>query len=383
MLKNIKIMIGDVRTTLKELPDEFVNCCITSPPYFGLRCYDTAEWEGGDPECDHVANPSNVKTFGNAEFNKNRPCLEETKVKGYYYDKVCAKCGAIKIDYQIGNEDTPAEYINSLVEVFREVKRVLRPDGLCFINLGDSYAVSGIKKETGLKPSDLIGIPWQLAFALRDDGWYLRQDIIWAKGCSGVYDGGAILPESTKSRFSKSHEYIFMLAKNRKYHFDAEAVAEVVKDITIQRAFSNNNMDKRKGQGDEPFSINGKSQSYCYARMRERIAAGEIIKRNRRSVWTVGVRPSTVSHFASYPYELIEPLILAGCPVDGTVLDPFGGTGTTAIASVLLNRKAIHCELSQKYIGVIEERFKEILKQKSIDGVPVHNGKILKPRELF
>lgn len=378
MQEGLKILIGDVRKTLKDLPENSVNCCVTSPPYYGLREYATAEWEGGNPECEHSGNP-------------------------------CEQCGAVKMDSQIGMEDTPEEYIENLVSVFREIRRAMTDDGVCFINIGDSYynyrpgkgqsickqSMSKTKQDLpdtcarrgnkleGLKEKDLIGIPWMLAFALRADGWYLRQDIIWAKACSGIYSGGTVMPESVKDRLCRSHEYIFLLTKNRNYYFDSDAIAEEQKDISLKRAYSNNNMDKRKGKGDEQYAISGKAQDKTYAKMRERIESGEEMKRNRRSVWTINTRPSSVAHFAAFPYELVEPMILAGCPVGGTVIDPFGGTGTTAIAANLLGRNAIHCELSKKYIGIIDERRKEIIKQKQTDGLNIANGKITKARKLF
>lgn len=404
MQEGLKILIGDVRKSLKELPENSVNCCVTSPPYYGLREYATAEWEGGNPDCEHIADPTKTKKFGNPEFNKNRPSREETKTKGYYFEDVCEHCGAVRVDSQIGMEDTPEEYIENLVSVFREIRRAMTDDGVCFINIGDSYCGTGDKgnwidpkypdgrngqrvaknrKINGLKQKDLIGIPWMLAFALRADGWYLRQDIIWAKACSGIYSGGTVMPESVKDRLCRSHEYIFLLTKNRNYYFDSDAIAEEQKDISLKRAYSNNNMDKRKGKGDEQYAISGKAQDKTYAKMRERIESGEEMKRNRRSVWTINTRPSSVAHFAAFPYELVEPMILAGCPVGGTVIDPFGGTGTTAIAANLLGRNAIHCELSKKYIGIIDERRKEIIKQKQTDGLNIANGKITKARKLF
>lgn len=357
MTNNIQMLIGDVRETLKTIPDNSVNCCISSPPYYGLRSYvpDTAEYK-----CD-----------------------------------------------EIGIEQSPEEFIENLVNVFREVRRVLTDDGVCFINIGDSYynyrpgkgqalVQQGLDTElrgkpqecarranrlVGLKEKDLIGIPWMLAFALRNDGWYLRQDIIWAKACSGVYSGGSVMPESTKDRFCRSHEYIFMLTKSSKYFFNIDAVSEKVE--AINRIYSNNNMENRKGKGDEQFAINGKNQDAWYAKARERIAAGEELKRNRRSVWTVQLRPSKVSHYATYPSELIEPCILAGCPENGVVLDPFGGSGTTAVTATILGRNAIHCDLDPRTAEYLAARKIEIIKQRNSDGETISNGKIVKVRKLF
>ena len=195
----VKILRGDNRNTLKTLEDKSIHTVVTSPPYWGLRDYGTATWEGGDLSCDHVANPQATKKMGNEEFNKNRPSREETKTKGYY-ENICPKCGARRIDNQLGLEETPEEYVNNLVDVFREIKRVLRDNGTVWLNLGDSYSSGGRRTTTnqslrgdkdygvtrpapskGIKPKDLIGIPWRVAFALQQDGWYLRQDIIWHK----------------------------------------------------------------------------------------------------------------------------------------------------------------------------------------------------------
>ena len=357
--KDLNVLVGNVSETLKELPDNSVNCCVTSPPYYGLRSYADDD------------NPEKI--------------------------------------YEIGNEETPEDFIKRLVEVFSQVKRVLTEDGVCFINIGDSYynyrpgkgqalvkqssantkqdlpdkcARRGNKLE-GLKEKDLIGIPHMLAFALRGDGWYWRDTIIWAKACSGIYSGGTVMPESVKDRTVRSFEYIFMFTKNSKYFYDANAIAEDQKEISLKRAYSNNNMDARKGNGDEQYAISGKNQDKTYAKMRERIESGEEMKRNRRSVWTINTRPSSAGHFASYPSELVEPLILAGCPKGGIVVDPFGGTGTTVITANILGRKGIHCELNEAYIPEIDKRRKEIFKQRSSDGNDISNGKIVKARRLF
>lgn len=259
-----RIVCGHAPRVLKQMPDEIVQCCVTSPPYWGLRTYGTEKWEGGDSNCDHVADPKATKKFGNPEFNVNRPSREETKTAGYYKD-ICPKCGAVRIDPQLGLEKTVEEYIAKMVEVFREVKRVLRKDGTLWLNMGDSYAsgkgscfnpgggessYKDYRKEAGviplerlnvsevraagLKPKDLCGIPWRLAFALQADGWYLRSDVIelvelYCPRCGWVLeeriwrfgqDRDIIwakpnpMPESVTDRPTKSHEYIFFLTKS-------------------------------------------------------------------------------------------------------------------------------------------------------------------------
>jgi site-specific DNA-methyltransferase (cytosine-N4-specific) len=234
------IICGDAPEVLKELPDESVNCVITSPPYYGLRDYGTATWIGGDEKCDHIEIKALKRDVSGGLLGRDKGTRGEqphTSASNLTFRKVCQKCGAIRQDQQIGLEETPETYIQKLVEVFKEVKRVLKDDGTLWLNLGDTYAGGGRGCDTpkqqsnrgtrnmpdsiipvGLKPKDLIGIPWRVAFALQADGWYLRQDIIWAKPNP--------MPESVTDRCTKSHEYIFLLAKNQKYYFDNEAIKE-------------------------------------------------------------------------------------------------------------------------------------------------------------
>ena len=247
------VLQGDCLEVLKTLPDESIDCCVTSPPYYGLRDYGTGKWVGGDPDCPHRRlskfSPRTITGHHQEELKGN--------VGDAIYKTVCPLCGAVREDKQIGLEETPEEYIAKLTGVFREVRRVLKDDGTLWLNIGDSYAgaTSGGTKKQGneafnenrpsremtilppkqvpnnCKNKDLIGIPWMLAFALRADGWYLRQDIIWHKPNP--------MPESVKDRCTKSHEYIFLLSKRPKYYFDYKAIQEdaVCKD------------DRRGGQG--------------------------------------------------------------------------------------------------------------------------------------
>jgi DNA modification methylase len=294
---SVRILLGDVREKLAELPDESVHCVVTSPPYFGLRDYGVAG--------------------------------------------------------QIGLEPTPAEFVAVMVEVFREVRRVLRKDGTLWLNLGDSYANdskwggstsgkhvtalqgnSGIgrrRHNTGLKSKDLIGIPWRVAFALQADGWYLRQDIIWSKPNP--------MPESVTDRCTKAHEYLFLLSKSARYHYDAEAIAEA-----SIRAGDMPGGDNLRGVGEFGVSphapFNGTVPD----------------TRNRRSVWTVATQPFKEAHFATFPPDLIEPCIKAGCPKGGVVLDPFGGAGTTGLVADRLQRDAILIELNPEYAAIARRR---------------------------
>ena len=277
----IKILQGNCINKLKTIADKTFHTCVTSPPYWGLRDYGEND--------------------------------------------------------QLGLEETPQEYVINLVEVFREVRRVLRDDGTIWLNLGDTYANNGcdntkvggftgdrIKKNkkgimdsrrrkipNNLKPKDLIGIPWRVAFALQEDGWYLRQDIIWHKPNP--------MPESVKDRCTKSHEYIFLFSKSKNYYFDNESIKEKSID-----------------------SDNGKIYE-C---------------KNKRSVWTVTTKPYKESHFATYPSDLIEPCILSGSPEGGHVLDPFGGAGTTGLVADRLGRNATLIELNKSYVDIINNRLK-------------------------
>lgn len=253
---------------------------------------------------------------------------------------------------QIGLEATPEQFIAALVAVFREVKRVLRDDGTCWINIGDSYAANrgyqvpdgkvgdvgnskGSKVPDGCKPKDLIGIPWMLAFALRADGWYLRQEIIWAKPNP--------MPESVTDRCTKSHESIFLLAKSEKYYFDNGAIKEDVSQSSVVRL--QQDVEQQTGSDRVPGKTNGNMK-----------AVGSMDKRNKRSVWTVATTPYSGAHFATFPTALIEPCILAGAPAGAVVLDPFFGSGTTGQVAQNLGRKFIGCELNPSYKALQDER---------------------------
>ena len=296
-----KILFGDCRDTLKQF-DEQARTCVTSPPYYGLRNY-------GDEE------------------------------------------------NQIGLEQSPEEYVNEMVKVFREVKNVLTNDGTCWVNIGDSYynyrpgRGQGLAKQTvsntrqdlpdvcprrgnrirGIKEKDLIGIPWMFAFAMRADGWYLRQDIIWHKPNP--------MPESVRDRCTKAHEYIFLFSKDKKYYYDNEAIKEPVKQDWGTRDRTNGKYHN-PGTGLQPHS--GLTKSYT--------------KRNKRSVWSVNKKPYKGAHFATYPAELIEPCIKAGSEEGDTILDPFMGSGTTAMVAKQLGRYYLGCELHEDYGDLIKKR---------------------------
>ena len=314
----VTIRRGDCREVLRTLPDESVHCCVTSPPYFGLRNYGC---EG-----------------------------------------------------QIGLEATPDAFVAELVTVFREVRRVLRDDGTLWLNLGDSYANDGKwggrtggkhvkalhcspigrnKRYTGLKPKDLIGIPWMVAFALRADGWYLRQDIIWHKPNP--------MPESVTDRCTKAHEYIFMMSKSERYYYDHETIKEDSDAGSKGSKFHTGKTGEhhlgRASTKPRKQDGHGRRHAGFNEQWDNAEEAGEIkTTRNKRSVWTVAPKPFKEAHFATFPPALIEPCIKAGCPAGGTVLDPFGGAGTTGLVADGLRRNAILIELNPEYAAIAERR---------------------------
>jgi DNA modification methylase len=356
-----EVLVGDNRQTLRSLPDCSVQTVVTSPPYFGLRDYGTKTWVGGDESCEHIKDTNKTKKFGNEEFNKNRPSREATKLPGYYYDSECGQCGAVQEDFQIGLEQTPQSFIEELCKVFDEVWRVLKDDGTVWVNLGDSYAQSGQgggsygderpgwtksprKAPEGLKPKDLIGIPWRFAFAMQERGWYLRSDIIWHKPNP--------MPESVTDRPTKSHEYIFLLTKSARYYYDHKAILEPVSDLSLARA-------EYGWDSDRPSTKNASmgGSGIHVEKMGSRFVNPE--GRNKRTVWTVTTKPYKEAHFATYPPDLIEPCILAGSKEGDIVLDPFSGSGTTGEVALQRGRNYIGLELNPEYAKMSEKRLTE------------------------
>jgi len=334
MTEQHRILVGDCIDMMRTLPDQSVHTCVTSPPYFGLRDYG--------------------------------------------------------VDGQIGLEETPREFISRLVDVFREVRRVLRDDGTAWVNMGDSYANGGRttrdaddklpargmgfrpKDPEGIKPKDLMGMPWRLAFALQDDGWYLRQDIIWHKPNP--------MPESTRDRCTKAHEYIFLLSKSRRYHCDMEAIREAAAESSESRW--SQDIDGQAGSDRVPGKTNGpmkavggsRSKRDSFQRQgskREQVMPGQskgthrpdrepsswdLLTRNKRSVWSVPTVGYKGAHFATFPPDLIRPCVLAGAPRGGVVLDPFGGAGTTSLVSMQEGRRSVICELNPEYAAMARRR---------------------------
>jgi len=305
------IYVGDSLEVLKSLPDESVHCCVTSPPYYALRDYG--------------------------------------------------------MDEQIGRETSPTEYIARLTEVFNEVRRVLVPDGTLWVNIADTYAGKGNQGEfvdpknpngrngqavalnnkvEGCKPKDLIGIPWMLAFSLRESGWYLRDDIIWMKENP--------MPESVKDRCSRCYEHIFLFSKSKRYFFDCNAIAEPIAPATAARLKRGMNGGNKYGK-----PVPGQTQAQTINNSRK---YGEITDdminplRKKRNVWVINTVPFKGAHYAAYPPKLAETCILAGCPENGIVLDPFMGSGTTGLSAKSLGRNYVGIELNPQFVEMANAR---------------------------
>jgi DNA modification methylase len=353
---------GDCREVMAALPADSVDCVVSSPPYWGLRDYGTATWVGGDAECDHTA------------IRRPGPQDKSASNRGSSRDPVrhdCRLCGAIRQDSQLGLERTPEEYVANMVNVFREVRRVLKPSGTCWLNLGDSYAANwnsrrpegggGLKADKGreritrppdgLKSKDLVGIPWRVAFALQADGWYLRSDVIWSKPNP--------MPESVTDRPTKSHEYLFLLTKSARYYFDADAVRE--KAVDGERFHggyerpspteSQARTSRRNGRADaKTYSAAAYGDNPHSEARGPKANFGVVTHRNIRSVWTIATRPYPGAHFAVFPPELPERCIKAGSPEHGLILDPFAGSGTVGMVANRLSRRAILIDLNPEYL---------------------------------
>lgn len=324
MSQTWEVREGDAADCLREVPAESVQCVVTSPPYYGLRDYGTGLWEGGNPDCDHM--PGAASRVGPSTLAGSKKTQGHLKER---FGRECRRCGARRTDKQIGLERTPDEYVARLVAVFAEVRRVLSSDGTLWLNLGDGYAndtkwggssggkhaaalhgstaIGRTRRDTGLKGKDLIGIPWMMAFALRDAGWYLRSDVIWTKRNA--------MPESVTDRPTQAHEHIFLLAKSAHYVYNADAIREA--------------------------SANGEAP------------------RNKRNVWEVATHPYPDAHFATFPPKLIEPCVLAGSAEGDTILDPFAGSGTTGVVALRHDRSFIGIELNPAYCEMARNRIRD------------------------
>jgi DNA modification methylase len=374
-----RVILGNCIEVLKTLDAGSVQCCVTSPPYYGLRDYGTAQWVGGDPECNHQYQ----KGGRNPETSAKQISSAGTTFS--QYEKVCKRCGALRVDSQIGLEETPEQYVAKLVDVFREVRRVLADDGTLWLNLGDSYASANpcdrrnvigngspdeaMKRRSrlhgDLKEKDLMGIPWMVAFALRADGWYLRSDIIWHKPNP--------MPESVTDRPTKSHEYIFLLSKSAQYYYDHEAIMEPLAAASVARLSQDvaNQTGSTRANGGAKSNGNmkavyknlqpdGQQPNSFHVRRAEGLPDEMYTARNKRSVWTVTTKPYKEAHFATFPPDLIEPCILAGSREGDTVLDPFNGSGTTGAVSIKHHRNYVGIELNPAYVELTNKRFASV-----------------------
>ena len=312
-----KIICGDALETLKNFPNESINCCITSPPYYGLRDYHKKE--------------------------------------------------------QIGREKTVEEYLERLVAVFREVRRILKKDGTCFVVIGDSYAGSGGKgqymdpkypkgrngqnssitqKMLGYKSKDLMGIPWRLALALREDGWYLRSDIIWHKENA--------MPEACRDRPTRSYEHVFLLSKSSRYYYDYEQMSEPMKGVSKKRYARGRKSDNKYLKENSGAKLQKINEARKYGEYK-----GDNIPqfRNKRDIWTINTTSFRGNHYAAFPPKLVEICMLAGCPKGGVILDPFIGSGTVGFVALMQDRNYIGIELNEEYVNLARKRIKTEVKK--------------------
>ena len=312
-----KIICGDALETLKNFPNESINCCITSPPYYGLRDYHKKE--------------------------------------------------------QIGREKTVEEYLERLVAVFREVRRILKKDGTCFVVIGDSYAGTSSKKEqrdpkypngrngqdlsitqkvAGYKSKDLMGIPWRLALALREDGWYLRSDIIWHKENA--------MPEACRDRPTRSYEHVFLLSKSSRYYYDYEQMSEPMKEVSKKRYVRGRKPDNKYLKENSGAKLQKINEARKYGEYK-----GDNIPqfRNKRDIWTINTTSFRGNHYAAFPPKLVEICMLAGCPKGGVILDPFIGSGTVGFVALMQDRNYIGIELNEEYVNLARKRIKTEVKK--------------------
>lgn len=406
------LLVGDCMEKLAAMADESVDCVVTSPPYWGLRDYGTSRWEGGNTDCQHervdtrrTAWANSVKGPGNPGKNGSKYANLTKEVGGH-----CAKCGAVHVDLQIGMEPTLAEHLAVIVAVFEEIRRVLKATGTCWVNYGDCYATSpngrfaADTKATGnddrtfrdkpfstiqgvLKAKDICMVPNRFAIALQEAGWWVRSEIIWAKPNP--------MPESIRDRPATSHEKIFMLTKSPRYFYDKDAVRQNMAASSVSRL--NQDIESQTGStranGGRKTNGNMKAVGKVRGHIREHEgfrdkwddmtkAEQQANGRNLRNyepapieAWNIATHPFSEAHFATFPPELAERCILAGCPKGGMVLDPFGGAGTTALVALRHGRNATLIELNPEYAEItrrrIEKEWRIQPKHKSNDHGPL------------
>ena len=349
-MSHATLYVGNALDVLRTLPGESIQCCVTSPPYWGLRDFGERSWMGGSVDCHH-------DSCGQAEGVS------------------CSKCGAWY--GQLGLEPRVEQYVDHVAAIFDEVRRVLRPDGVLWLNLGDCHNTQAGRvgeapgggpqgrrwrakgpmtapnrmPQDGLKPKDLVGVPWLVAFELRARGWWLRQCVVWQKpNC---------MPESTTDRPTTAHEYLFLMSKAARYYYDGQAIAEpgVSGDSDLRKMREKKDrLRPGKVAFDDPLhKANPKT------RLGRKRAVGDPGMRNARSVWTIPTVPYPEAHYATFPPELPRRCILAGSRPGDLVLDPFGGTGTVAAVAVGNGRQAIHIDLNPEYLELARQRIGPLL----------------------
>lgn len=325
------IICGNNIDVIKDIEDCSIDCVVTSPPYYMLRDYGTGTWVGGDVKCDHKYHRNISKcTTGHKSMAESGVALPQE-----FYSHVCKKCGAIRVDNQLGMEKTPEEYVEKLVLLFRGIKRTLKDDGTVWLNIGDTYS----KKS-------LTGIPWMVAMALAKDGWYLRQDIIWHKPNP--------MPESVQDRFTKSHEYIFLLSKSEKYYFNHKNAQQIATGYDNRKSIQHHGSAKYINENIMPDS---KPQSLASgSHDRWKFNNENVPLRNMRDVWTIPTKPFNGAHFATFPEKLVERCIKIGCKQSGTVLDPFNGAATVGVVCKKLGIDYIGIELNPEYVEISKNR---------------------------
>lgn len=397
----IQIINGDCRDVLRKLERESIDCVVTSPPYFGLRDYGTGTWVGGDPQCEHDP-PQWVEDAGDLRRQGEGGVVSANTAKALRRNGgVCRLCGARLVDLQLGMEPTPEVYVDALVDVFRQVWRVLKPTGTVWLNLGDSYAsrpngsigATNLEGSTtphaearrahalrkpglplGLKHKDLMMMPARVALALQADGWWIRSKITWGKPNP--------MPESVTDRPTSATEDIYLLTKSERYYYNADAVREPFAEATIARL--SQDLDGQR-QNSKPVENRNRDPGKTLRNIKDRMIRGsgttrhqnwrtqqgeirerlnvdgqepcpqledrppQAMGRNLRNLWVIGLRPYSGAHFATFPPDIPEKCILAGCPEGGTVLDMFGGAATTGLVAHRLQRHAVIIELSSAY----------------------------------
>ncbi|MBZ9822318.1 DNA-methyltransferase [Mesorhizobium sp. CA4] len=420
----VTLHIGDCIDVLRTMMADSVDCVVTSPPYWGLRDYGTATWEGGDPNCEHRSptirdgrSDTHQALAGSVSTNSAQLRLA--------HRTPCGKCGAIKVDRQIGLEPTLGEHLAVLVALFEEIRRVLKPTGTLWINYGDCYATSPNGRSAAdtkatsnddrtfrdkpfstiggvLKAKDLCMVPNRLAIALQEAGWWVRSEIVWAKPNP--------MPESIRDRPATSHEKIFMLTKSARYFYDAEAVRQASAVSSVGRWSQDLESQEGSHRANGGAKTNGTMKAVGAPRRKQEATAQSAAAvggssgrrmagfnarwdaseqdqfrgngRNLRNyepapavVWNIATQPFSDAHFATFPPELAERCILAGCPKRGLVLDPFGGAGTTALVALRHHRRAALIELNPDYAEMAQRRIEQEWKvSKPVHAVPEWTG---------